>query len=193
MLTSIRVFAELDPLHEEAVLHGKVDAWKWHLRTHWFSFPGSHEAAAFDFNDKNEVLLLFPPARPTELVEPIWEFVQQQRLGKTHHAEGSCLVLGIPTRRSSLIPPCQGRHPWSQAHRIVRPKVVPTPHSPCNNESTIVFPVGYSSPGASNVLCLISSWFIAFAKVTLNILMVIILLRAWISKCAMFIFWHYIL
>ena len=80
-----------------------------------------------------------------------------------------------------------------QSQRGVSPKVVPKPRSPCDNESTVIFPVGYSSPGALYAHCLTSSWFIAFVKVTLNILMVIILSRAWISKCAMFIFWHYIL
>lgn len=80
-----------------------------------------------------------------------------------------------------------------RTQRAVTPKVVPKPLSPRDDESTVVFPVGYSSPGALNALCLTSSWYIAFVKVTLNILMVIILSRAWISKCAMFIFWHYIL
>lgn len=48
-------------------------------------------AAASDFHDKNEVLLLFPPARLSELVELGQEFAQQQQsLGENHPAERSC-------------------------------------------------------------------------------------------------------
>ena len=73
------------------------------------------------------------------------------------------------------------------------PVVVPSPALHATMNHSVVFPLVYSSQGALNALCLTSSWFIAFVKVTLNILMVIILSRAWICKCAMFIFWHYIL
>lgn len=150
--------------------------------------PEGTRAAVSGFNDRNEVLLLFPPVRPSELVEPDRELVQQRQ----NSGENSFVPLVLHTQR--------GVSPQAVPQKRVSTKVVPQicvtkpkPSSAHDNESTIIFPLGYSRPGALNALCLTSSWFIAFVKVTLNILMVIILSRAWISKCAVFIFWHYIL
>lgn len=114
--------------------------------------PEGTRAAVSGFNDRNEVLLLFPPVRPPELVEPGWELVQQwQDLGGN-----SCVPLVLHTQR--------GLSPQAAPQKGVSPKAVPQNDvtkpkslSAHNNESTMIFPLGYFRPGALNALCLTSS------------------------------------
>lgn len=125
--------------------------------------PEGTRAAVSGFNDRNKVLLLLPPVRPLELAEPGRELVQQrQNLGGS-----SSVPLVLHAQRGvwdpRLCPKTMWQNPSSCLHT--------TRNQPAFSHWAT------PRPGALNTLCLTSSWFIAFVKVTLNILMVIILSR----------------
>lgn len=143
MLTSIRVSCRTGPVAWIGCSVQKSDCMKMASSYSSVLPPEGTRAAVPGFNDRSEVLLLFPPVRPSELAEPGWELVQQgQNLG-----DSSCVPLVLLTQR--------GVNPQVVLQKGVSPKAVPQkcvtkpkPLSAHDNESTSIFPLGYSRTGS---------------------------------------------